>query len=80
MAKKLRHKVSLNHKKTPRKLFTDCWNSFWHIIFGVFAVKIRIMVPIFIYYQLMDKEDHNVFVDLLEFMYGYIAGCVFILF
>jgi hypothetical protein len=79
MAKKLRHKIRLKPKQTPRKLFTDCWNSFWHIIFGVFAVKIRIIVPLFILYQLMDQEDHNVFIDLLEFVYGYIAGYIFMI-
>ncbi len=80
MVKKLRHKRPLKYKRNPRRLFTDCWNSFWHIIFGVFAVKIRIVVPLFILYQLIDQDDHNVFIDLLEFVYGYIAGYVFMLF
>jgi hypothetical protein len=64
-------------KGKPRLLFTDNWNSFWHIIFGVFAVKISCIVPLFIFYQLADQDDKNVFVDLLEFTYGYIAGLVF---
>jgi hypothetical protein len=65
-------------KKKPRDLFTDCWNSFWHIIFGVFAVKLKFIVPLFILYQLIDQEDDNVFIDLLEFVYGFIAGIVFL--
>ena len=64
-------------KKKPRLLFTDNWNSFWHIIIGVFAVKIPFLVPIFIFYQLADQSEINVFIDLLEFTYGYIAGIVF---
>lgn len=66
-------------RRKPRRLFTDYWNSFWHIIFGVFAIKLRLIVPLFILYQLIDQEDDNVFIDLLEFVYGYIAGYAFIL-
>jgi hypothetical protein len=66
-------------RKTPRKLYTDHWNSFWHVIFGVFAVKISCIVPLFILYQLADQDDKNVFVDLLEFTYGFIAGLVFVI-
>lgn len=66
-------------KKSARLLFTDNWNSFWHIIFGLFAVKIKILVPIFILYQFLDKEDENVFVDVYEFICGYTAGLVFLL-
>lgn len=65
-------------KRNPRRLFTDYWNSFWHIIFGVFAVKLKFIVPLFIAYQLIDQDDDNVFIDLFEFMYGYIAGIVFL--
>ena len=64
-------------KKKPRLLFTDNWNSFWHIIIGIFSVKIPILVPIFIFYQLADQSEINVFIDLLEFTYGYIAGIIF---
>ena len=64
-------------KKKPRLLFTDNWNSFWHIMFGVFAVKIKLIVPFFIWYQLLDQKEINVFVDILEFTYGYIFGFIF---
>jgi len=75
-----RFKKKCTEKKKPRLLFTDNWNSFWHIIFGVFAVKLPPIVPVFILYQLMDQEDKNVFVDILEFVYGFLAGLVFALF
>jgi hypothetical protein len=64
-------------KKKPRFLFTDRWNSFWHIIIGVFAVKISSLVPMFILYQLADPSEINVFIDILEFTYGYMAGILF---
>lgn len=64
-------------KKKPRLLFTDNWNSFWHIMFGVFAVKIKLFVPFFIWYQLLDQTEINVFIDILEFTYGYIFGFLF---
>lgn len=64
-------------KPKPRRLFTDCWNSFWHIMFGVFAVKIQLIVPLFIFYQFLDKTEINVFVDIIEFLWGFIAGLLF---
>lgn len=62
---------------SPRRLFTDHWNSFWHIAFGVLAIKFRMLVPAFIFYQFLDLEDVNVFVDIIEFLCGYILGFVF---
>ena len=62
---------------TPRRLFTDCWNSYWHVILGVFAVKIQVLVPLFIFYQFIDQKEVNVFVDVIEFLWGYIAGLLF---
>jgi hypothetical protein len=64
---------------SPRRLFTDNWNSFWHIAFGVFATKIRMLVPLFIFYQFLDVEEVNVFVDIVEFLCGYMLGFVFTL-
>ena len=78
--KRLRKKTIPSEKKSPRLLFTDNWNSFWHVIFGVFAVKVKPIVPIFIFYQFIDQKEINVFVDVLEFLWGYIAGLVFLLF
>jgi hypothetical protein len=62
---------------SPRRLFTDNWNSFWHIAFGVIAVKLQLFVPLFIFYQFLDLTDINVFVDIIEFLCGYILGTVF---
>jgi len=76
----MKEKTKSDKKKIkPRLLFTDNWNSFWHIILGVFAVKIKFLVPIFIWYQLLDQKDVNVFIDILEFTYGYIFGIMFLL-
>ena len=62
---------------SPRRLFTDNWNSFWHVAFGVLAYKLRLLVPVFIFYQFLDITDVNVFVDIVEFLCGYILGGVF---
>jgi hypothetical protein len=62
---------------SPRRLFTDNWNSFWHVAFGVIAVKLQLFVPLFIFYQFLDLTDVNVFVDIIEFLCGYILGSVF---
>jgi len=61
----------------PRRLFTDEWNSFWHIVFGFFAIKFKMIVPIFLFYQLLDMTDINIFVDIIEFLCGYMVGFVF---
>jgi hypothetical protein len=59
----------------PRGLYTDGWNSFWHIVFGILASKFpRIIVLLFMGYQLFDTEELNVCVDILEFMYGFTLG------
>lgn len=62
---------------TPRRLFTDYWNSFWHIAFGLFATKFKMLVPAFLFYQFLDMTDINIFVDIIEFLCGYILGIVF---
>lgn len=62
---------------SPRRLFTDGWNSFWHVAFGVLAIKFQTMVPLFIFYQFLDVEEINVFVDIVEFLCGYMLGYVF---
>jgi hypothetical protein len=62
---------------SPRRLFTDNWNSFWHVAFGVLAYKLKLLVPLFIFYQFLDITDVNVFVDIVEFLCGYILAAVF---
>jgi hypothetical protein len=65
-----------NNKKTSRPLFTDGWNSFWHVFFGVIAVRYLILVPIFIVYQLIDFYEVNLFVDLAEFFFGFFIAWI----
>ena len=54
-----------------RRLFTDGWNSFWHLFFGGVSVRYNIIIPGFILYQLIDWHDKNVMCDLTEFFVGY---------
>lgn len=61
-----------------RPLFTDKWNSFWHVVFGMLAVRYYIIIPLFVAYQLMDWRDKNLFCDLLEFVVGYIMYAMII--
>uniref|UniRef100_A0A6C0AIM7 Uncharacterized protein n=1 Tax=viral metagenome TaxID=1070528 RepID=A0A6C0AIM7_9ZZZZ len=37
------------------------------------------LVPLFIFYQFLDVEEVNVFVDIIEFLCGYMLGFVFTL-
>ena len=60
-----------------RPLFTDGWNSCWHVFFGMMAVWYWWITPIFIAYQLKDYKDKNLWVDLAEFFFGWIV--IFIL-
>jgi hypothetical protein len=59
-----------------RYVFTDKWNSFWHWTFGLIAIWIPMIVPVFVYYQLF-KYDDNSIIDLGEFGVGYL--CSFLL-
>jgi len=62
---------------SSRDLFTDGWNSLWHFVFGMVATKYRLFVPLFVAYQFLDTEDVNVFVDVIEFLWGYLFGLAF---
>jgi hypothetical protein len=57
-----------------RNLGADGWNSFWHFFFGLVAVKLNILVPLFVIYQLLDIHDKNLVIDLLEFFIGFALG------
>jgi len=57
-----------------RPLFTDGFNSFWHFVFGVIAIRYLIIVPLFIAYQCMDIYEKNVWIDIGEFAIGYGSG------
>jgi hypothetical protein len=59
-------------KDKQRPLFTDGWNSFWHVFFGVIAVRFSVIIPIFVIYQLIDYKDVNLLIDIIEFFIGFI--------
>lgn len=62
--------MKTNNYVKPRPLFTDGWNSFWHVFFGFLSFRFNIIMPIFIVYQLVHLFDDNLFVDLSEFFVG----------
>ena len=45
--------------KKCRYLFTDEWNSFSHVCFGVCSILFPVIIPNFILYQLIDIKDVN---------------------
>ena len=53
-----------------RAPFTDEWNSYWHLVFGMLSVYMPIIVPIFILYQFVLKYDENSFIDTFEYVMG----------
>ena len=61
-----------------RFIFTDGFNSLSHFIFGILAVYLYIIIPIFLIYQFRDMTDKNVFIDVLEFCLGYLTAIIFI--
>ena len=81
LPKRLKRQAATDKSTTllcsPRRLFTDNWNSFWHIALGVMSIKFKMLVPLFIFYQFLDVGEINVFVDIVEFMCGYMLGFVF---
>jgi hypothetical protein len=56
-----------------RELFTDGWNSLWHVIFGALSIRFLFIIPIFVIYQLIHYKDTNLFIDLTEFFIGFIG-------
>jgi hypothetical protein len=56
--------------KERRPLFTDGWNSFFHVYFGGLGFAFWAVIPNFIIYQLIDYYDVNLFIDLGEFFIG----------
>jgi len=61
----------------PRRIFTDGWNSMWHFIFGLLAVKFTLLTPLFVAYQFLDVTDINLPVDIYEFFLGYFFGWLY---
>jgi len=62
-----------------RALFTDSYNSLWHVLFGISAYYFWFIAVAFILYQLIDPFDKNIMIDLSEFLIGYIGITVVIL-
>jgi len=60
-----------------RLIFTDKWNSFWHVVFGVLSVRIWLIMPIFLLYQFILKYDINSGIDTIEFFIGYFTDHLF---
>jgi len=63
-----------------RELFTDGWNSFWHVFLGILSIRFLAIVPIFIIYQLIHFYDKNLFVDIAEFFIGFFGIILFVFF
>lgn len=57
-----------------RELFTDSWNSFWHVLFGFIGAFYPPILFVFILYQLEDPFETNVQIDIFEGMIGFLAG------
>jgi hypothetical protein len=57
-----------------RDLFTDDWNSFWHVVFGFLGSFYHPILFIFILYQLVDPLETNMQIDIFEGMIGFLAG------
>lgn len=59
-----------------RHLFTDGFNSFSHFALGMLSIYFKWLVPTFTFYQLLDPNDVNMYVDILEFIIGYTIGLI----
>jgi hypothetical protein len=60
-----------------RPVYTDGWNSYWHFVIGLLAVKFPLIaIPLFLMYQLLDMEELNVCVDILECLVGMMTGII----
>jgi hypothetical protein len=63
-----------------RELFTDGWNSLWHVLFGILSFRFVIVIPVFVIYQLIHYEDKNLFIDFTEFFIGFFSISIFVAF
>ena len=62
----------MNLLSNHRPLFTDGYNSFYHVVFGMMSVWFWWIAPIFIAYELKDYKDQNLLIDLAEFFFGWV--------
>jgi hypothetical protein len=53
-----------------RGLFTDGYNSLWHIIFGMMTLYFPYIFIFYILYQYNDPNDSNLVIDILEYLIG----------
>ena len=58
-----------------RGLFSDGFNSFWHVIFGILTFYYPFIIVFYILYQYNDPSDENLIIDIGE----YIAGLIIII-
>lgn len=57
-----------------RKLFTDGYNSFWHVVFGMMGYYYYIIIVLFIVYQLVTdfyNNNSNYIIDITEGLFGF---------
>ena len=57
-----------------RYILSDGYNSFWHFIFGYAAVYLWYIIPVFVAYQLLERNQRNTVIDLSEFLIGYVTA------
>lgn len=54
-----------------RALFSDGWNSIWHVIFGIFGSKYTVIIIGFLVYQLVKHTPiSESFAGITEFFVG----------
>jgi len=64
-----------------RPLFSDGWNSFWHIVFGMIAAKYNIVLILFLGYEIFKhKSISQSYASITEFFIGYIFAKIFYIF
>ena len=59
-----------------RGLLADGFNSFCHMLLGLLAAQVWLLVPVFLLYQLLHPNDPNFGMDCIEFVCGYCIGFV----
>jgi hypothetical protein len=55
-----------------RGLFTDGFNSFWHVILGIITIYFPYLFIFYILYQFNDFNDVNLIIDIGEYIIGLI--------
>jgi hypothetical protein len=58
-----------------RPLFTDGWNSFWHVVFGILGSKYSLILISFLVYQVVTHDPlSRSFAGILEFVVGFMLN------